>query len=176
MDPMIANGEELPDFDLIDLDGVKRRLSDYRGHVVVLDFWSAECPWCARVDGELVPGLASLNGDVTLIAIAANAGEPLGLIQSTARDRGLNLVLLDAHQAVTRRYGVQITPHFFVADRTGALRYQGAFDDVTFRQRAATQNYLFQAVQAVLAGEEPHLAVSPAYGCAVTFLQEGGSA
>src|SRR5512141_2137995 len=42
-----------PDFLLSDLDGQPHRLSDYRGQVVAVIFWSAECGWSEQADSEL---------------------------------------------------------------------------------------------------------------------------
>jgi hypothetical protein len=53
----------------------------------------------------------------------------------------------------------------FVLDKDGILRYQGAFDDITFHQREATIHYLKDAVEALLARSNPEIAQSPPYGC-----------
>ena len=172
MDTVIAIGEPLPDFALPSLDGFVHRLSAYRGRLALVNFWSAECEWCRRVDGLLLPALAAWTPQVQLIPIAANPGEPDELLRRTAAECGLPFVLRDARQEVVALYGAQATPHFFLADREGILRYQGAFDDVTFRQRTPTRSYLVEAVQALLSGKEPPVAHSAAYGCAITpFLE-----
>jgi hypothetical protein len=64
-------------------------------------------------------------------------------------------------------YVALTTPHLFVIDEGGILRYQGALDDVTFRRRTPTQEYLYQAVKSVLSGARPQQAVTPAYGCSI---------
>jgi hypothetical protein len=56
-------------------------------------------------------------------------------------------------------------PHFYIIDPKGVLRYQGAFDDVTFRQRVSRQAYLEKALEAVLAGGRPDPDQTPPYGC-----------
>ena len=50
MDTVIQLGQPAPDFELPDLQGQPHRLSELRGRVVVLNFWSAECPWAERAD------------------------------------------------------------------------------------------------------------------------------
>jgi hypothetical protein len=89
------------------------------------------------------------------------------LLQQEAARRSLPVVLHDEQQLVAELYAALTTPHFFLIDRCGILRYQGAFDDVTFRQRQATQAYLQQAVEAVLAGRLPEPAQTPPYGCTI---------
>ena len=84
-----------------------------------------------------------------------------------AAERQIPLVLRDAHQQVAELYGAQTTPHLLLVDRKGILRYQGAFDDVTFRQRRPTRSYLRQAVEAIQAGRDPDPAQTPPYGCAL---------
>ena len=160
-------GEPAPSFELPDLDGVPHRLEAYRGRIVVLNFWSAECPWSERADRALQPLLEGWGSRVALLTIASNANEPLELLRHTAETRGLLRVLHDAHQEAADRYGAQTTPHLFVVDAHGLLRYQGAFDDVTFRRRTPTRNYLEEAVEALLPGRAPDPAQTPPYGCTI---------
>lgn len=165
MDAVIENGGRAPDFRLPDLRRVSHALSDFRGRIVILNFWSAECPWAERADRELLTFLDAWKEQVVLLPIASNANELPDLLARVAAERGLPLVLHDAEQKVADLYGARTTPHLFVIDREGILRYQGAFDDVTFRQRTPTQNYLRQAVEAVLAGCQPDPDITPSYGC-----------
>jgi hypothetical protein len=64
-------------------------------------------------------------------------------------------------------YEAQTTPHLFVVDASGILRYRGAFDDVTFRQRTPTKFYLRDAVSAVLENRLPDPAETAPFGCAI---------
>lgn len=47
---VVKIGEDVPDFQLQDTEGVTYRLSDYRGKVVMIHFWSATCPFVIRYD------------------------------------------------------------------------------------------------------------------------------
>lgn len=171
MDPLspepLPLGQPAPDFTLRDLAGTRYRLADYRGRVVVLNFWSAECPHAARADRALQEALLRWGGRVTVLNIASNANEPPELIAAAAGERGIAPPLVDADQQVADLYRAQTTPHLFVIDAAGLLRYQGALDDVTFRQRTPTRFHLVGAVEAVLAGLTPDPAQTPAYGCTV---------
>jgi hypothetical protein len=104
---------------------------------------------------------------VLLLAIAANRNEPLEALESAARARRLPVVLRDAGASVADRYAAQTTPHVFVVDRAGRLRYRGAVDDVGFGRRAATRSFLQEAVEALLEGRSPPLAETPAHGCTI---------
>jgi hypothetical protein len=95
------------------------------------------------------------------------------LLRSVSGERGLPLLLHDPDQQVADLYGAQTTPHLFVVDPEGILRYQGALDDVTFRRRVPTQQYLLQAVAALLAGELPEVDQTPVYGCMIVRAFHG---
>ncbi len=156
-----------PDFELRDMDGHLHRLSDYRGRTVILNFWSAECPQCERVDADLLACLREWTGRVILLTLAANINETEEAISAAARQRGLKPVLLANRTQVPEEYGALTTPHLFVMDASGLLRYRGAYDDVTFRQRTPTKFYVKDAVEALLAGRLPDAAETAPHGCAV---------
>ena len=156
-----------PEFTLPDLDGRIHMLSDYRGRIVIVNFWSAECPHAKRADLALTATLENWGGAVALLPVAANANETEALIASAARSRGLPLVLRDADHAVADRYAAQTTPHSFLIDRQGYLRYRGAVDDVSLRQREPTRFYLGEAVEALLSGRTPDPSETRPFGCII---------
>ena len=159
--------EPAPDFQLIDLQGVPRQLSDYRGRIVIINFWSAECPHSERTDHYLSNLLEGWNGEVVLLSIAANRNESVQLVAEVSKARRVPQVLLDSNHIVADLYEAFITPHVFVLDREGILRYRGAVDDVNFRRREATRFFLQETVDALLHGRLPELSETPAYGCTI---------
>lgn len=167
MDPLARVSLPAPEFSLPDLEGEIHNLTDQAGQILVLNFWSAECPWSQRVDESLNILRTTWPDDVTYWPIASNTNENLELISSAAAQLGLPLVLLDRGQAVADKYGAVTTPHFFVIDRQVVIRYSGSYDDVTFRQRMPTRSYLEEAVRALLAGYQPDPSETPPYGCAL---------
>ena len=102
-----------------------------------------------------------------LIEIAANGNESAQLVEEAAKTRGIPKVLIDAQHVIADKYAAMTTPHVFVLDRAGILRYRGAVDDVTFRRREATQFFLRDAVEALLQEQVPELSETPAYGCTI---------
>jgi peroxiredoxin len=165
-------GSPAPEFLLRDLDGHPHALSHYHGRVVVLNFWSAECEWSKRADAALAEWKPGWGSELEWISIAPNANENLDQLRTEADRRGLPLILHDPDRTVADLYGAEMTPHFFVIDPTGVIRYAGALDDVTFRQTEPTRNYLKEAVDAVLAGEPPDAENTQPYGCAIVYFAE----
>ena len=156
-----------PEFVLTDIDGRRHELSDYRGRVAIINFWSCECPHVVRTDRLLMEMSAGWRGEVALLSIASNRIESLADIAASAHARGLPIVLHDPQHKVADLYEAQTTPEVFVLDRLGILRYRGAFDDVDFRQRTPTRSFLNEAVQALLAGRLPAVPETRSYGCAI---------
>jgi len=156
-----------PDFELSDLQGNIHKLSDYRGRIVIVNFWSCECPHSERTDRSTMACLVQWGEDVELLSIASNRSESAQMVEEAAKTRRLPRVLIDAEQVVADLYGAVTTPHVFVVDRDGILRYCGAVDDVKFRQPKATRFFLEEAVEALLEGHLPTLTETPAYGCTI---------
>ncbi len=163
---MLIN-EPAPDFELPNLDGDVVHLRDFRGRIVVLNFWSCECPHSERTDRQIMAMFVQWQDDVVLLPIASNRIESPQAIAQTARSRHLPTVLMDADDRVANLYQAVTTPHIFVIDRDGILRYAGAVDDASFRQRRPTRFYLDEAVEALLDGHLPPVAETPSYGCAI---------
>ena len=156
-----------PDFELRGLDGSLHRLSGYRGRIVIVNFWSADCPHVVRADASMLAALTHWGAEVVLLTIASNANESLSALEQASRNRGLPTVLVDAGHIVADAYAAQVTPEVFVADRAGVIRYRGAVDDTSFRQRVPTRSYLEEAVELLLAGGLPKVAKVPAFGCSI---------
>ena len=164
---MIKNNLQAPIFTLPDLNGDTHSLLDYTGSIVIINFWSAECPWSSRADQEIVEYLQEWDNAFHYLPIASNLNESPEQIAREAAARELPNLLHDMNYQVADLYGATTTPHLFVIDAQGILRYQGAFDDVTFRQRTPTFNYLHMALDAIQSGQRPEPDQTPAYGCSI---------
>jgi peroxiredoxin len=165
VDPITYNAKKAPLFQLSDFRGEIFSLTNTLGRITVLNFWSAECEWCERVDHELLVYKDRWNEGVKVVWIASNANESSRLIERVAKERNIQTVLVDEHQEVADLYNAEMTPHFFIVDRSGNLAYQGAWDDISFRQRVATRVYVPEVVEALLNEESSQINQTPAYGC-----------
>jgi peroxiredoxin len=152
-------------FRLHDTQGKLHSLDDYRGRIVIVNFWSCECPHSERADGLLMALLNKWN--VVLLSIASNQNESAQSVEEAARSRNIPMVLIDAGHVVADLYEAVTTPHVFVVDVDGILRYRGAVDDVTFRQRKPTRFFLDEVVGSLVNGQLPTLTETPAYGCTI---------
>jgi len=156
-----------PDFELPDLEGRLHRLSEYRGKIVIINFWSCECLHSERTDKAIMAMFVQWRSEVVMLSVAANRSENVEALKTAADARRLPTVMLDALCVVADLYEAQTTPHVYVIDREGILRYRGAIDDVTFRQQTPSRFFLDEALESLLAGHLPALTESPAYGCTI---------
>lgn len=156
-----------PDFSLPDLNGKIHHLSEYRGKIAILNFWSCECPHSERTDKAIMAMFVQWRAQVVMLPIASNRIESPQAVRAAADARRLPTVLLDVECRVANLYNAQTTPHVFIIDREGILRYRGAVDDVTFRKRTPSRFFLDEAVESLLEGHFPQVAESPAYGCTI---------
>jgi peroxiredoxin len=175
-------GEKVPAFTLKDLDGKEVKLADYKGKVVVLQWTNPDCPFIqgcykAGIAKETVKQMKTMGDNYVFMAINSTAVGPKGDVTREAvieQTRGFMKtheldfkVLIDHDGTVARAYDARTTPHVFVIDGEGILRYHGAFtEDSTFKKADAT-NYVLNALKQMKAGET----VSPDYvkpwGCPV---------
>jgi len=168
-----------PDFVLPAIAGNRLALSDWRGFVVVLNFWSVQCAWSRRADVVLVyRQLTWFPKGVRILGVCSNVNETETEMMYEAESRHVKYpLLLDIEHRVADLYKAETTPHLFVLDRQGIVRYIGALDDATFKQREAKTIYLDRAVNAVLDNRPPDPATTPPYGCAlVRQLPRDGAA
>jgi len=159
--------QPVPDFELPGLNGNQYNLSQYRGRIIIVNFWSCECPHSERTDKAIMSMFVQWQDDVSMLSIASNRNEKAEDLKKASETRRLPIVLIDPACQVADMFEAQTTPHVFVIDREGILRYRGPVDDVTFRQKVPTRFYLDMAVESLLEGQLPTLTEAPAYGCAI---------
>ncbi|MBS3899467.1 MAG: TlpA family protein disulfide reductase [Dethiobacter sp.] len=115
-------GQPAPEFTLNDFEGNPVSLSDLRGKVVLLNFWSAACPPCR----EKMPALQRIYEDLqtrgfTMLAINVNDRPQDALKYLT--DNGYTFpALKDADLTVARMYAVTGIPKTLILDKNGTIR------------------------------------------------------
>jgi cytochrome c biogenesis protein CcmG/thiol:disulfide interchange protein DsbE len=115
-----------PGFSLTDIKGRKVSLADFKGKVVILDFWATWCPPCKRE----IPDFISLQTDYAsqgLQVVGIALDEPDKVVQF-AHDQGMNYpVLLGTDEIAARYGGISGIPTTFILDKSGKIveRYEG---------------------------------------------------
>lgn len=158
-----------PDFNLPALVGSRVSVSDLRGYVVVVNFWSADCAWSRRADVMLVYRQLTWQAKgVRIIGVASNVNETESQIRYEIENRHVRYpVVIDYDARTADLYKAEVTPHFFVLDRQGLIRYVGALDDATEQSRDAKQFHLDKAVSSILANATPDPAFTQPMGCSI---------
>lgn len=119
-------GAIAPDFALPSAQGGNLRLSEYRGKVVIVGFWSSRCSSCDTQLAQL-DSLQSMFGSAGLVTLAVSVDSNPARARAHALDlvqgRHLSIpMLVDADRAVGRIYGVERLPTTVLIDRAGRIR------------------------------------------------------
>lgn len=120
----LAEVPPAPDFSLLDMDGNVYRLSDYRGHVIIVNFWATWCPPCREEMPSMQRAWEQLRQEGILM-IGINVGEDEDTIFQFTADYPVDFPLLvDSDSSVTGKWPVRGLPTTFVVDPTGRIVYQ----------------------------------------------------
>src|SRR5256885_11570084 len=111
-----------PDFTLRALDGRTVRLADYRGKVVLLNFWAT---WCAGCQVEIPRLIAQYrqhrSHGLEIIGVSMDDGDK-SMIARFAKLKGINYTIVKGNDAVAKAYGgVRLLPQTFVIGRDGEI-------------------------------------------------------
>ncbi len=126
-----TTGTAAPDFTLQDLNGKNIKLSDYRGKVVLLDFWATWCPPCRAS----IPGLEKIHKaykdkGLVILAVSLDQGG-WDSVKSFTTEYGITYIVLKGTDDVSEKYQVRTIPMLLVLDKEGQIkkRYLGFGND-----------------------------------------------
>jgi peroxiredoxin len=175
---MLEIGQKGPDFTLPGVDGHTHTLSSLieSNRAVAVIFSCNHCPYVRAWEGRMVQIQRDYQDkNVALIAVNANdtvkyPDDDFDHMKQRAKQEGFNfLYVRDDSQKVARDYGATHTPHVFLLDSSGILRYRGAIDDNHDDPDAVQRTYLRDALDAVLGGKTPEITETQAVGCTVKW-------
>jgi len=124
-----AQGVAQP-IELQDLQGKQHRLADYRGKVVLVNFWATWCEPC-REEMPSIDRLRTILKDRPFVVLAVNVGESARIAGDFAQKVPVGFpLLLDRDAKVTKAWGARILPATYVVGADGRLAYSylGALD------------------------------------------------
>jgi peroxiredoxin len=111
------------EFSLPNLEGKTVTLSDYKGGVVVINFWASWCPACVNEMQSMQRG-AEWLGKFKGRFVAINIGETPEVVAKFLTEHDFAIpVLLDEDGAISSRWGVKRLPATYVVDPKGRLAY-----------------------------------------------------
>ncbi|MFC1623743.1 TlpA disulfide reductase family protein [Candidatus Omnitrophota bacterium] len=120
--------KEAPDFTLLDVNGDEKRLSDFKGSVIVLNFWASWCPPCRAEIPDFIELYDEYKDEgLEIIGIALDQN-PDKIIGPFIEENKINYPILLGDGKVDALYGGIVSiPTTFLIDREGGIRkkYRG---------------------------------------------------
>ena len=175
-------GAPAPAFTLTDTAGVTHNLSDFAGKTVVLEWTNHDCPFVKKhYNGENMQRQqadATADGVVWLVVNSSAPGKQ-GYVSPAQADQiqadwkaQQTAYLFDTDGTVGQAYGAKTTPHMYIIDGEGVLRYNGAIDSIPSASPADIQKaeqYVEIALAELAAGEPVSRPLTQPYGCSVKY-------
>lgn len=119
-------GSIAPEFTLKDINDKNVSLSDYRGKVILIEFWATWCPPCRASIPELVTVYNKYRAKgFTILAISVDEGQDVQKkLVAFAKEFGMTYPVLLADRNATFQYGVNSIPHTFIVNKEGIIKNQ----------------------------------------------------
>ena len=180
----VENEDNAPEFKLSDSYGNKISLSSFIGKKVVLEWTNHGCPYVAKhyETGNMQSTQEfAKEEEIIWLSIISSAPGTQGYVSSDeanaltiTRKASPSHVLFDPTGKVGRIYDAKTTPHMYIINEEGLMKYQGAIDDAggrgfMSRDLLKAKNYVKESLQQMGTGEEISSPVTKPYGCSVKY-------
>lgn len=169
-------GRKAPGFSLVNaVDGETVAMTPDAGGPKVVIFTCNLCPYASAFESRMIE-IANRFGHRGIRFYAVNPnddarypGESLSAMKARAVENGYPFPYLkDGDSSVARAYGARVTPHVFVIDGDGTLRYRGYIDDSAKPAERKTTG-LTDALNAMTNGRDIPNTVTREFGCAIKW-------
>lgn len=179
-------GKKAPGFTLKNAKGDEVKLADFADKLVVIEWVNFDCPWVKKHYEEGSTAHVEMQKKVrdeggVWLTICSSAAGTQGHFEGEVLTKRIEKVgadaasyLIDTDGTVGKKYDAKTTPHMFVVDKAGVLRYDGALDNLNLRQRnkdLAAVNYVSLALEALKADKEVETKTNKPYGCNVKYAK-----
>jgi peroxiredoxin len=190
--PILTLGSSAPDFSLPGVDGKIHSLNDYKtSPILAVVFTCNHCPIAQMYEQRIQQLETDYEGrGVAVVAIQPNDPKAIRIDELDSSDISDSLeemkirvgyknlrypYLYDGEtQSVARAYGPQATPHVFIFDKNRKLRYEGRMDN-SYRQEMVKTQDARNAIDALLAGQEPPAKHTGVFGCSTKWKEKEAS-
>jgi peroxiredoxin len=175
-------GQAAPLFTVTDSNGKTHSLADFKGKTVVLEWTNAECPFVEKhygADNMQAQQGEATAGDVVWLTVNSGAPGKQGNLDGAAANALIaasggkqTAYVIDDAGATGKAYGAKTTPHMYVIDGEGVLRYAGAIDSNPSADPAdipAATQYVRVALAELASGKPVGVANTQPYGCSVKY-------
>jgi peroxiredoxin len=127
----VVSGAEAPDFVLNDISGKPVRLSDFRGKVVLLEFWATWCAPCVMAIPELNE-LQEKYLDEDFVMLAVSADDDIEALESFYEEYHITYPVLFDDKGVNNDFGIYSLPTSIIIGKDGKIskRHMGYAPDV----------------------------------------------
>lgn len=173
-----SSGRRAPAFELNSFDGKTVNLPDYRGKIVVLEWFNFECP-LSRYHYETKNTMVELakkykGKNVVWLAVNSTNHTTPEANKAFAKQHRLPYLILDDRPGkVGRAYGAETTPHMYIINTRGRIVYEGAIDDSPMgRKKEGVINYVDNALAELTAGKAVSTPKTKPYGCSVKYVKK----
>ena len=170
-------GNKTPEFTLKSFEGEEVSLSDYKGKIVVLEWFNDECPFVKYHYKTVTTMVALANKykakNVVWLAINSTNHTTPEQNKDFAAKYSLPYPILDDKPGkVGQAYGATNTPQMFIIDTKGNIVYDGAIDNSPMGRTPAGEeliNHVDKALAELTSGKAVSVPKTDPYGCSVKY-------
>jgi len=163
------------DFSGKTIQGKTVKLSDFKGKIVVLEWYNPTCPYVKKFYS--VGKMQEFQTQVTTaghVWITINTGGKISdLADAMTKDKNkASVVIDDADGTIGRLFEAKTTPQCFVINREGVLVYKGAIDSIASTKSAdidKATNYVLAAVASTQDNKKVEVSSTKTYGCGIKY-------
>lgn len=173
---------QAPKFTLTNSLGESVSLDDYKGKHVVLEWTNHQCPYVVKhYDSDNMQTLQRkyTSKDIVWLTIISSAQGKQGYVKpdeanalTESRNATPSHVLFDPSGEVGKKYSAKTTPHMYIIDPEGELKYAGGIDSIKSANQAdipKADNFVDIGLTALLEGREIDRKLTPPYGCSIKY-------
>jgi cytochrome c biogenesis protein CcmG, thiol:disulfide interchange protein DsbE len=123
-----------PDFALKDIEGKNVQLSQYKGKLVVVEFWATWCPPCKATIPELIAVQEKYgNKGLVVLGVSIDEGDDLrSKLAAFSKEHKINYPVLLGNEEVSKAYGVMSIPETVLVGKDQKIisAYKGYVDNL----------------------------------------------